>query len=104
MIFRNVLQGLGYSIQAILSGIGELIGRSIGGWLAVSFFGYTAICYSNPLAWALALFYCVWMVTRILKRFRQSNKKSLSASPFQKSERGFYSSHRFGRYLISDTV
>lgn len=70
MIFRNVLQGLGYSIQAILSGIGELIGRSIGGWLAVSFFGYTAICYSNPLAWALALFYCVWMVTRILKKIQ----------------------------------
>ncbi|CDA97884.1 putative uncharacterized protein [Lachnospiraceae bacterium CAG:215] len=70
MIFRNVLQGLGYSIQAILSGIGELIGRGIGGWFAVSFFGYTAICYSNPLAWALALFYCVWMVTRILKKIQ----------------------------------
>lgn len=68
MIFRNVLQGLGYSVQAIISGIGELIGRSLGGWLAITFFGYTAICYSNPLAWGLALCYCVFMVTQILRK------------------------------------
>ena len=35
MIFRNTLQGLGYSVQAIISGVGELIGRSLGGLLAV---------------------------------------------------------------------
>lgn len=60
MIFRNVLQGLGYSLLAIFSGVGELIGRSLGGWLAVhiSAFGYTAICFSNPLAWGLALLFC----------------------------------------------
>lgn len=68
MIFRNVLQGLGYSIQAVISGVGELIGRSLGGWLAISFFGYTAICYSNPLAWGFALCYCILMVTRILRK------------------------------------
>lgn len=68
MIFRNVLQGLGYSIQAVISGVGELVGRSLGGWLAISFFGYTAICYSNPLAWGFALCYCILMVTRILRK------------------------------------
>ena len=29
MIFRNTLQGLGYSMQAVISGIGELVGRSL---------------------------------------------------------------------------
>lgn len=68
MIMRNTLQGLGYSMQAIVSGIGELIGRSLGGWLAVQFFGFTAICFSNPMAWLFALIYCMIMVKYYLKR------------------------------------
>lgn len=77
MIFRNTLQGLGYSVHAIVSGIGELFGRSFGGWLAVHFFGFTAICYANPLAWGLALCYCIVMVVFILHRkMRASNVSS----------------------------
>ena len=68
MIFRNTLQGLGYSVQAIVSGVGELIGRSIGGWLAIHSLGYFGICISNPIAWGLALCYCVFMVTHILRK------------------------------------
>ncbi|MDO5415963.1 MAG: MATE family efflux transporter [Lachnospiraceae bacterium] len=68
MIFRNTLQGLGYSLHAILSGVGELIGRSLGGWLAVYAFGYPAICYANPLAWFLALCYCVVMTAYVLQK------------------------------------
>ena len=69
MIFRNTLQGIGHSIQAIVSGIGELAGRSLGAWLALGGgFGFTAICYANPLAWAVALCYCIIMVTQYLRR------------------------------------
>ena len=69
MIFRNTLQGLGYSVQAIISGVGELIGRSLGGLLAVKTgLGYLGICLSNPFAWGLAMLYCMSMVRRVLKR------------------------------------
>ena len=69
MIFRNTLQGLGYSVQAIISGVGELIGRSLGGLLAVKTgLGYVGICLSNPFAWGLAMLYCMFMVRRRLKR------------------------------------
>ena len=68
MIFRNTLQGLGYSVQAIISGVGELIGRSLGGLLAVTKLGYLGICLSNPFAWGLAMLYCMFMVRRMLKR------------------------------------
>lgn len=69
MIFRNTLQGLGYSVQAIISGVGELIGRSLGGLLAVKTgLGYVGICLSNPFAWGLAMLYCIFMVRRVLKR------------------------------------
>ena len=69
MIFRNTLQGLGYSVQAIISGVGELIGRSLGGLLVVKTgLGYVGICLSNPFAWGLAMLYCMFMVRRMLKR------------------------------------
>lgn len=68
MIFRNTLQGMGYSTHAIVSGVGELIGRSLGGWITIIGGGYLAVCYSNPLAWGLALLYCMVMVTVIIRR------------------------------------
>lgn len=62
MIFRNALQGMGYSIHAVLSGLGELLGRGLGDWLAVSGWGYLAVCFANPIAWGLALAYCVGII------------------------------------------
>ncbi len=74
MILRNTLQGLGYATHAVISGVGELLGRSLGGFLAVNFFGFTAICFSNPLAWIFALCYCGCMLIWIF----QKDKKPLS--------------------------
>lgn len=68
MIFRNTLQGWGHSLYAIVSGFGELLGRSIGSLFALGAAGYTAICYSNPLAWAISLVYCVIMTWKLFKQ------------------------------------
>lgn len=68
MIFRNVLQGMGYAGHAVLSGIWELAGRGLGGWIAVSGAGFTAVCFVNPMAWGFALCYCAVMVLWFLKR------------------------------------
>lgn len=70
MIFRNTLQGMGYSVHAVLSGVAELIGRSLGGLFAVWGLGFVGISIANPLAWGLALIYCFFMVRYFLK-FRQ---------------------------------
>ena len=70
MIMRNTLQGLGYSMQAIISGVGELVGRSLGGLLAVEALGFFGICIANPLAWGLALCYCMVMVMHYLKKLK----------------------------------
>lgn len=67
MIFRNVLQGMGYAGHAVLSGIWELAGRGLGGWIAVSGAGFTAVCFANPMAWGFALCYCAVMVLWFLK-------------------------------------
>ena len=68
MIFRNTLQGLGYSTMAVISGVGELIGRSFGGWLALHELGFLGISLANPIAWGFALCYCAFMVTRMLRK------------------------------------
>ena len=68
MIMRNTLQGMGYSLHAVLSGVGELLGRALGGWLAVNFFGFVGICFANPLAWGFALVYCSVLVVHYLKK------------------------------------
>lgn len=68
MIFRNVLQGMGYAGHAVLSGIWELAGRGLGGWIAVSGAGFTAVCFAYPMAWGFALCYCAVMVLWFLKR------------------------------------
>ena len=46
---------------------------SISGVLAVKTgLGYLGICLSNPFAWGLAMFYCLFMVCRILRRETQT--------------------------------
>ncbi len=68
MIFRNTLQGMGRSVQAIVSGGGELAGRCLGSLAAMWSLGFMGICLANPFAWMIALAYCVVMVRRALRR------------------------------------
>lgn len=68
MVMRNALQGLGYSSHVVLSGVGELAGRGLGGWLAAKYLGFVGICFANPLAWFFALVYCTYMVVHFLKK------------------------------------
>ncbi|KAB8291490.1 MATE family efflux transporter [Bifidobacterium avesanii] len=70
MIFRNTLQGMGYSTHAVISGVGELAGRALGAWLAGAGLGYLAICYANQFAWAFALAYCMVMTAVMIRRKR----------------------------------
>lgn len=71
MIVRNTLQGMGHTMQAVFSGIGELIGRALGSVAAIRWLGFTGICFANPFAWLCALIYCTVMCSYYLKsRFR----------------------------------
>ena len=73
MILRNTLQGMGYSLHAVLSGVGELVGRAVCGWAAVKTGSFVGICLASPAAWALALVYCSVMTVLFLrKRTRQA--------------------------------
>ena len=66
-IFRNTLQGLGYNLHAMFSGVCQMIGSVAGGWLAANHLGFTGVCLANPLAWGFAAAYCGIMIAFHLK-------------------------------------
>lgn len=54
LIFRNSIQGIGYSLPAMAAGIMELAARILIAAGFVGAFGFYAICFANPVAWVFA--------------------------------------------------
>lgn len=53
-IVRFLIQGMGFSKLAVFAGAFEMLARGLAGFVLVPFFGFTAVCYANPLAWIFA--------------------------------------------------
>lgn len=67
---RFLIQGLGFSRQAVFAGVCEMTARTVVGVLLVPAFGYQAVCVANPAAWLAAdlfLFPAYFYVMRRLK-------------------------------------
>lgn len=53
-VFRNTLQGLGFTYANAIAGVGELLGRMLVSFLLTPYFGFVAVCFAGPAAWLLA--------------------------------------------------
>ena len=53
-VWRFTIQGMGYSLFAVLAGVCEMAARALVGLFLVPIFGYVAICFASPFAWLLA--------------------------------------------------
>ncbi len=53
-IFRNGLQGMGFSNQAMGAGLAELAARALVAFGLVGRFGFAAVCFASPAAWVFA--------------------------------------------------
>lgn len=53
-VFRNSLQGLGYTNSAMFAGVAELLGRSVVAFGLVGPLGFTGVCLAHPTAWLFA--------------------------------------------------
>lgn len=76
-LVRNAIQGLGYSITAMMTGVFELFARGIGGLVFVTRFGYDAACLINPSAWIVAdlfLFPAFFIVMRQVTKKLKARK------------------------------
>jgi len=70
-ILRYAIQGAGYTNLAMLSGVSEMIARTLVSWYAVPVWGYIAVCFGDPTAWIAADLFLVpafFYVYRCLKR------------------------------------
>lgn len=65
-IFRNSLQGMGYSVAAMLAGAFEMAACCFVAFVLVRQFHFAAVCFSNPCAWsaAVALLITVYLMIR----------------------------------------
>ena len=68
MIFRNTVQGMGFSASTLASAVMEIIGRSAAGLLAVKFGSFFLICVSAPMAWTLACICCIGLCAYYIPR------------------------------------
>ena len=74
-VFRNTLQGLGFTYANTIAGAGELVGRITVAFVLTSVFGFNAVCFAGPAAWLLAdvpLIIIYLTKHKQLKRLRQA--------------------------------
>jgi len=50
-IYRNVMQGCGFSFFAMIGGVVELISRAIVSFIATANMSYTGVCMADPITW-----------------------------------------------------
>lgn len=79
-IFRFLIQGMGFSPLATLAGVLEMAARA-GLSCLVPVFGFTAACFSSPVAWLLADLFLVPAYFHCYRRLTQpqSAKRKLAA-------------------------
>ena len=86
-IFRNGLQGMGYSNQAMMAGVSELIARALVSFGLVGSLGFTAVCYANPAAWLFADGVLLVLYVRVMRRLEPIRPQDLKARKLAKAQR-----------------
>ncbi|NLO84626.1 MAG: MATE family efflux transporter [Clostridiales bacterium] len=69
-IVRFLIQGLGFSKQAVFAGVCEMVARTVVGFALVPIFGYSAVCFANPVAWIAADLFLFPAYAYVIKRLR----------------------------------
>ena len=77
-VARMVTQGLGYSRRAVLSGVMEMIARTVVSLGFVGTFGFTAICFADQTAWVAACCYilptCLFCIRKSTRMLEEKNR------------------------------
>lgn len=88
-VIRYSLQGLGQSMIPTVAGIMELIMRATAALAMSKVWGFTGICWANPLAWIGACIpLCIAYVVTIRKMIYLQQGLRENRCMFYKNERG----------------
>ena len=83
LVYRNALQGMGYSLVTMLSGVTELGARCLTAFVFVKLWGFTGACLSNPVAWIsadvflLITYFAVMHKKRVRQKREEEEAKAL---------------------------
>ena len=66
-IYRNGIQGLGYGLLPMMTGVAELVGRGVVAVIAAGQKSYLGVCLASPAAWVLASVLLIGMYYYIVK-------------------------------------
>lgn len=81
-VVRFLIQGMGFSMFAILAGVFEMAARAACGFILVPLMGYFAVCIASPLAWAAADLFLIpayFIVMRKLKNIQNGENDRITA-------------------------
>lgn len=75
---RFTIQGMGFSVFAITSGVFEMAARSLAGLVLVPLAGYTGICFSHVMAWIFADSFLIPAYFSCMKKVRGKSGSGLA--------------------------
>lgn len=70
-ILRYSIQGAGYTNLAMLSGVSEMVARTLVSIYAVPVWGYIAVCYGDPTAWIAADFFLIPAFVYVYRKLKR---------------------------------
>lgn len=79
-VFRQAIQGLGYSGRAVFAGAIEMLARTAVSLVFVPMYGYTAICCADQAAWITAVMYLVPMCLHLVKKVERETNGAIAGA------------------------
>jgi len=80
-IVRYTIQGMGFSVLAILAGVFEMFARIIVAWIFVPHWGFFGACFANTMAWIMADIFLVPAYFYVKRRLeKRLNMQKVSAA------------------------
>ncbi len=77
IVIRYSVQGMGYSAITIIGGALELAARGLMSFIAVPLYGYLAVCFTDQVAWGVAMIYIIiigiWCLRHVEKRLNSAS-------------------------------
>lgn len=69
-VYRNSIQGMGYTVPAMAAGVFELVARAAVSIFFVGIYGYAAVCLAGPVAWAAAVVLLIPVYYRLMQQLK----------------------------------
>lgn len=70
-VIRFTIQGMGFSVFAILAGVCEMFARAAVGFFIVPLFGFLPVCFGNPAAWIAADIFLIPAFFSCMKKMKK---------------------------------